>query len=1531
MAQVNIQKLQSGGSTKKYGTFTKDGVTYQVDDDFLQAMTAHGSSITDERARANYGAIVNALRSGADLSYNSNTNELRGDVSFNNLTDRQKKRAAKRTSKTGESIDRLFNNRVNQVKVATDALRNFNYNQTAPATRNTNQSVDVSRRLYLNYERDEDGNLVLDENNHRKFIPGTYNSAVFDRLDFLKNLANERDIVDWKGYENQTKDAYLNFIQNYNDWDGLKQRIKDGSITDNDVNILAQIGILDRDSSSESETKEPYEKRGLDYQTTSPFVTIDPNTGELNVTDEFNSTFGTGNSIFNDWWEESLVKSGNWDPNYSWLKGYTRVGNKLYKTEDLNNPESQLYKFAHVNGGFYDLNNQNRFEEANKILNYLWGRSDKSSKWDSVNLYSPWLNGQDSSFRYRSLTGTRKLPEGQQLIEYWSGNERDQFGRPSQYKYALLDSKGNLINDNVDIDAFEEIEGDQIGLTALQRIVQGNSPYNGRYVVDFSDPSGIIGNYSLYINPDNLNDVILQSDELNRWSATKGKNLRIPEELMRSINQNPNFWNLLFKDKTLQNRFIRSLVEGNRTKVGDFLTTTNPFSTSTLEKKDLEKLGFDRNTAESIYNYLENQYGDRNGKRLWERRNSYLVSPYIPVHQKGGVISTTKQATGTNDTKNIEKFNDPSKTASVEDNWNLSHADKLQLASIAGDIASLVAAIPTGGNPVAGAIGYGSSLTQFGADVSRDGFDLKDLGDLILNLGLDTVSLLPGVGIAGKLGKTAKVVKRSSEVIKRALLLAGATRAISALSNITSGKGTLDDWKALSTGLFAVKGIKNEVQNIKATKYKGKLPKVEGKTKESLKKEYIDAKVKEDPKLLKQENGEPVSWVNKDGKITDYKEAENAIGKKIGLTKFIEAKLATQAAAASSKAKLTNAFSGSYNPFSKNFRWSMINRELPEDFNIRNFSGKTSQLRTLGRLARQNSSIFSALEKDHWLLPKELTFSSNYGGNWFYRSPIFARMKELGVVNQPKVLSPSTGVRDVPVTLSGRKNPIEIFNLDPYLQSVDGSIGLKFYKKGGKIVKAKDGLYFEKQNLGNNTYSNFNVNPVIVTAWEKGVISPQQAQRDARMRLLGEQIIGIDPKNPFKTYNSSIILPDGSLLESTSQSVPLNVQLNRNLRNEAYLNLKNPYRNISIETATNSNTQNQTEDDIVSTGPSNTSEYSFNPKNLLDVTSLIGGLTSNAKQRNEIKKGIIAAAKGQLKSMPTEIYNPYTDMGITRMYDNRIADIRQFKTVTSDSNQAMIERIIRDQQADQLANERDTKLTQTISDYQNKNIAAKREYANQRTQIADYNKSVLGQMKNAIAQNTAVKQFTNWNQIINPFIDQKRIDLVRDQQAEQSAKTIRDNLALQQEMQKKYIDLYNSKQAQDAWLNEQKTNPNWKTEYGDSEAGRKAFLDKYYSGTLQNMQNNLIMRMQLNEYLNERNRFTGGYRTLTIPESTIQDYYRPSSFYTTFANIHKNGGTITKRYRDFDEQSLLDKAKDYRRAVQKMDDNLVKFLLKMFS
>lgn len=251
MAQVNIQKLQGGGAVKKYGNFTKDGVTYQVDDDFLQAMAAHGSSITDDRARADYGAIVNALRSGADLSYDSNTNELRGDVTFDNMSDRQRRRAARRTLKTGEALDSTFNGRVNQVKSATNALRGFNYNQVTPQA-NKNKSVDVSRKLFLSYKRDKNGNLVLDDNGRRIYNTDIDNTSIFDRLDFLRNLEKEENIVDWKGYNNQTKDVYSRFVKEYTDWDGLYQRIKDGSITDSDINTLSKLGILDKTNTSKT-------------------------------------------------------------------------------------------------------------------------------------------------------------------------------------------------------------------------------------------------------------------------------------------------------------------------------------------------------------------------------------------------------------------------------------------------------------------------------------------------------------------------------------------------------------------------------------------------------------------------------------------------------------------------------------------------------------------------------------------------------------------------------------------------------------------------------------------------------------------------------------------------------------------------------------------------------------------------------------------------------------------------------------------------------------------------------------------------------------------------------------------------------------------------------------------------------------------------------------------------------------------------------------------------------------------------------
>lgn len=1434
MAQVNIQKLQEGGSVKKYGTFTKDGVTYQVDDDFLQAMTAHGSSIADGRARANYGAIVNALRSGADLSYDSNTNELRGDVSFNNLTDRQKRRAARRTSKTGEGIDRLFNNRVNQVKVATDALRNFNYNQTAPATRNTNQSVDVSRRLYLNYERDKDGNLVLDENNRRKFIPGTYNSAVFDRLDFLRNLANEQNIVDWKGYENQTKDAYLRFIQNYNDWDGLKQRIKDGSITDNDINVLSQIGILDRNQSSDNEDNNDNadsnaSKWDKDNNFTEEFrnkykISYGPN-GEI-LTEGFGLD-GYGSNWSNAYFGDNFAALY---PELKRFKDYILYEGRLYSKNEWTDPNSEIHQIlSSPRVDIFNKMRQNLFDPVqNGKWQVLW-TNNPFTRYNSELQYNPYFNQNykdDNNVLYSYTTPLyQNLPQGVTVMDIIDKNTpRNEFGVPTSISSVGLDQNGNVVDLSEYVRA-NGYNGEATGDAFYSRIPLTDKILGG-YIWDDFDESG---KYSFAYNPEDESQGYFYDSE----------------------NQ---------KLYPFSRNWFQSLLNDNYLSADEI---------NAIKHRDWSAF---RRWLNAVF--FNDEYA---GKRV----PAIHYNRQVPKQQTGGLINWISNDIERTTPKVETRDEKKAATTSQIKSGDLTAADKWQLGALAADLGALVAAIPTGGNPVAATLGVGSTATQFISDVKRDGLDWGDIGNAALGLGLDAISFLPGVGIAGKAAKTARIIKRIKPLLTAGFSALGLSAALNSINK--EGEWTLDDYRNILMGVQGLIGGKRALDRTVGYKKTGKVADVSEKvTPEKLidiQKKALDDVVSQHPGKFKEKK-----WYDtKTGKI-NYEDAlkdEEILANLPKNKLYQEGVSRIKAATKNIKSSISDRLTGD-----KRELRARTEEELP--WFLQNRFGRSwmrgAQNREFGNVVErlENRADFrkefdapsinglNIFERGYRTTGDLINGGQAYFNPYWFPNPVPTKPIKPRII-KPRLMLPKTAGSWVQLPNDGGM----IYRPQ------------KLFKKGGKILKAQGGSKFFGKSMDNQgAYGSFEVDPVSVVA--KSTFTRPTIN-------LGNKVAGVQRDSNLEAQIKASTQP---AMEAQKEKALKNIKANT----------------------------------VVSTGSaSNGRGFSFNPKNLLDLGSLAGGLISNARQRRELARGIRAAAQGQLRSMPTEIYAPYTDMGIARMYGDRIKDIRQFKTVTSDPNQVMAERLIRDQQANQLANERDTRLSQTISEFNDKDLAARREYANQRTQIADYNKAVLGQMENMLAQNKAAKQFTDWNQIINPFIDQKRMDLVRDQQEEQVAKTVRDNLALQQDMQKKFIDLYNSKQAQNAWLNEQKINPNWKTEYGDSEAGRRAFLDKYYSGTLQNMQNDLIMRSQLNGYLNGRNRFTGRYRTLTIPESSIQDYYRPSWFYTTFANIHKKGGTITKRYRDFDEQSLLDKAKDYRRAVQKMDDNLIKLLLKMLS
>lgn len=1434
MAQVNIQKLQGGGAVKKYGNFTKDGVTYQVDDDFLQAMAAHGSSITDDRARADYGAIVNALRSGTDLSYDSNTNELRGDVTFDNMSNRQRRRAARRTSKTGEALDSTFKGRVNQVKSATNALRGFNYNQVTPQA-NKNKSVDVSRKLFLSYKRDKDGNLVLDDNGRRIYNTDTDNTSIFDRLDFLRNLEKEENIVDWKGYNNQTKDVYSRFVKEYTDWDGLYQRIKDGSITDSDINTLSKLGILDKTNTSktseEGGAQSNQDKWDKDNNFTTDFrnqfkISYGPK-GEL-LTEGFGLE-GYGKDWRNAYFGENFV---NIHSELKRFKDYILYNGRLYSKNEWANPESEINQILNSpNVDIFNKMRQNLFDPVkNGQWQVLW-TNNPFQRYNSQLQYNPYFNKtykNDDNVLYTYTSPLyENLPKGVTVMDIIDNNTpRNEFGVPTSIPSIGLDENGNVVDISKYIRA-AGYNGEATGNAFYSRIDPTDKILGG-YIWDDFDPSG---RYSFAYNPE---------DE------TQGFFYDTESKKLHPFNRN--WFKSLLNDNYLSADEINAIKHGEWSGFRSWLNA----------------------------GFFNDEYA---GKRV----PAIHYNRQVPKQQTGGLINWISKDTEKTTPKVETRDEKKAATTSQIKSGDLTAADKWQLGALAADLGALVAAIPTGGNPVAAALGVGSTATQFISDVKRDGFDLGDLGNAALGLGLDVVSFLPGVGIAGKAAKTARIIKRIKPLLTAGFSALGLSAALNSINK--EGEWTLDDYRNILMGVQGLIGGKRALDRTIGYKKTGRTADISGKaTPEKLidiQKRALNDAVSQNPGQFKGK-----AWydaktgnINYEDALKDADVLSNLPKNKLYQEGLSKIKTATKNLNSSITDRLTGDRKELRARTEDELPWFLQNRfgrSWMKGAQNREFGNVVERLENRADFRKEFDAPsvrgLNIFERGYRTTGELINGDQAYFNPYWFPNPIPAKPIKIRTA-KPRLMLPKTAGSWVQLPNDG--------GMVYRPQSL--------YKKGGKILKAQGGSKFFGKSMDNQgAYGSFEVDPVSVVA--KSTFTRPTIN-------LGNKVAGVQRDSNLEAQIKASTQP---AMEAQKEKALKNIKANT----------------------------------VVSTGSaSNGRGFSFNPKNLLDLGSLAGGLISNARQRRELARGIRAAAQGQLRSMPTEIYAPYTDMGIARMYGDRIKDIRQFKTVTSDPNQVMAERLMRDQQADQLANERDTRLSQTISEFNDKDLAARREYANQRTQIADYNKAVLGQMENMLAQNKAAKQFTAWNQIINPFIDQKRMDLVRDQQDEQLAATVRDNIALQQNAQKTYLELFNSAEAQKAWENEQLTNPNWKSDYGDSEAGRQKFLENYYSGSIQNLQNDMMMRSQLNSYLNSRSRFTGRRRTIDMPQSTIGNYYRNPSFYRTIPVIKKKGGTITKtqRYRDFDEQAILDKAKDYRKAVQKMDDNLIKLLLKMLS
>lgn len=916
MAQ--IRKYQPGGKTpNKIGVLTIDGKEY-TGDGFIQHMRDYRKTL-DDKVADQFGNIINALEAGENLQYDSDSDVLTGNVDWNvsKLQDKRLDKGEDRT-KIGKIFGGLNEGKEQRVRYAINALRGMGTYEE-PKEEVKGKSIDWSKDINLVYSKGKDGKRTFSKLD---------NANAVDRLNQFATLIGSdwTDNDTFTGYNGLTRDQYM---KAYTDLTDAISAVENGTWDENTLKVLKDFGIFDNggaSTSSKTGNSSTSADNGDGSDITNIYFTPDSN-GNLNATTALNALY-PGNAIFNDFWE----KSSGYRDEYKRLKGYIKFDGKLYKISDLSNPNSTIYKYLQ-NNGFFDLTNADQYAEANKKINFLWDNPLEYELYDPTQFYHPALTtwSKDDQYRYRPLTGAFEYTidgyDNPEIVQYWNKNtERDIYGLPKTYKYAILTDDGLIDVNESDLKRING--GEQKGLYALP-VIQDEGAYQGYYERIIKDKSGnpIL---TLYMHStDEDAPVIFNYRDFDRKTGSPlyNKNIKIDRNIWNLLNSRRFFTNLMsdVKNGNYQTHFTNAFEDAVGSGVRDLFNRE-------LEIADWEELGFTNEDAQTLYNYFNNL---GSGGSRFDRQQKYLVDRYIPKKQSGGLIGTSKAPevyTHKNQIDTVAK--DLSKPANYEDS-RLSEADWAEIVSLGADLGALISGLVTGGgNPLAAGLGVTGTLTSFGAGVARDGLDWGDAGNLVLGLGLDVASLFPGLGLGSTATKVVKSVKKVGGVLNTLLMGVGAVDAVKGIKNIADGKGSINDYRSLMNGLLVLNKVVPDLKLLKNTTFKGKTTtKGNVKNASALKKEFVDgiiAKGKQNGVDLTHYNGTRNSWIDDQGKI-DYDEAYKVLkdSKYInewGLTSWFR-DLRGKINEGTAKV-VNNTIYGSWNPFSKNYRFNINNREL---------------------------------------------------------------------------------------------------------------------------------------------------------------------------------------------------------------------------------------------------------------------------------------------------------------------------------------------------------------------------------------------------------------------------------------------------------------------------------------------------------------------------------------------------------------------------------------------------------------------------
>lgn len=1356
----NPESSSNQTSTKhKPYRITIDGVVQELDDQDLANWASAYSTSTNSQQRIGLNDVINSIKRGNNVSYNSLKNTFTGvnwtnqdiidDLNLNRTNpnqrqaERQKRRWARRDSRRGDARQQWMTG-------MQEAMR-YNFNpiqsqQTETTSEDNRTALYGDESSWFDYNTDDKGNVT--------FSTGPENAGYLQRLKNFETFLNLSEDEAAKQYSwDDENNRYIQDLrtawasnqtsENPFTFSGLIERIRANQLNETDLDWLKWMGF-DKDSredntDSAQQTVVPRSWEGSGFNDD----LLEQNNYYVRKDNEGNTYLYTTNAQGElvPVQDSIYLKGTPWARGTQW-EGGAIYGGRFYNQNDVYDRNSTVGQAiqSQLFNQLASLTDPEQIRQA--VLNSPWKVYGTENPFN-ISADNTFISGQsylpgftdifnNGTYYWTDITNQYNAPEGTTILTYLNPNNRDRDNFLRE-QYAIYHNGQSQIFDNIE-KLQNYLNRPDVGITQAEH-------YN-------------------YGNP------------IRQWGYTTENGTRYYD---------------------LGKRYI---IPGNedsaysvlRDNLGNYYVTLNNGQKQLLKGRAiLEKIKNGTVTAQE----LQNGHATEDNRKTFGNDNAFFginvgtknKDPYEPgsydqffgFYKKGGKIQS-KQIGGLFSTGSYGKQKEYKPVESNIGSPQKLNADKrlkttTDNAELTGGILD-AAGLATSWIPGLGAaIGALGSLSHFVADVKKDGFQWSDAGKLAGNLALDALTFVPGAGFVAKAAKTgvktAKAAKRADKVAKAlnrtrpALATAGAISggaAIkSAVEDLQNDEFTSESMGKLLTGVG---------QATLGSIGLGKLYKA-ARTVKNLNKTPIKDKfeVKPDDKKVKKTAKEVGNWVNKKGKQLNQslpstirlmyspKRVEETISKNweqlLKSDRPFDQKLA---------AEFLNKFGPQtskgiqYSGIASNSPWRYPKFEVKKDYvSLTKARDIRAGRGILKKMARENISSLQDVKKyiKTNLPPEKQEIWNKYldkKGGEFVRL-IKKLSKELDSYKRVQLIDSFKFQKGGIINAQGGLKPGDLVynntNSNPYFDYEKAGILFNGSNVDWTKTYDKNGIFNAYRNYYIKHWNDASFNPykqkyLQQLSQNNNNIDINNLSLDEFERITSDQNLGyahnlyIDQALDDLVLSSMVpegTLNGGLLPTVTKFGVDMSPYMNLTVEDEV-IEEEIPTYISPDEKASEGQTG---QEDGLNPSTYKPKVNTFDPQLLFGAAELARSIATNNYMFNKMKE----ANKLIQKEMPTEIYDRYQDH-ITPAYQNAAQQKRQFFIPTSTdalTNYAM--RQTNEDQARQLELEGNLKASEQYSQWLQNDLAARRAYAQDRRETALFNRQ---EMLNKLLRDAQIDQ-----------------------------------------------------------------------------------------------------------------------------------------------------------------------------------------------